>query len=189
MTGDCCRICLGEEARTQPGDFLLRPCECDSMVHYACLFEWVATREYPEPNECEVCQGEYPHVVRASFPARVKRLSADELSRRMSHIANEYDSRTLHERNLKIIQLILIGLIYVLAATILLLICTSEPFIMVYCDLTEPRFIHRDVDKPLFGPSACMARMHQSGWLSVPKARSCDLQFWTEKEGWKDACW
>jgi glucan phosphoethanolaminetransferase (alkaline phosphatase superfamily) len=52
-----CRICYDNEI----SESLIRPCRCNSFIHYSCIERWRQT--YPNhSNACEICQYEYVFI-------------------------------------------------------------------------------------------------------------------------------
>ena len=58
-----CRICLGDNKEN-----LIKPCNCNSMVHIECLKEWMLTVTNKYPTQCEICKTNYNINFAAIFP-------------------------------------------------------------------------------------------------------------------------
>lgn len=58
-----CRICLGDGKEN-----LIKPCNCNSMVHIECLKEWMLTVTNKYPTQCEICKSNYNINFAAIFP-------------------------------------------------------------------------------------------------------------------------
>jgi hypothetical protein len=58
-----CRICLGDDKEN-----IIRPCNCNSLVHIECLKEWMLTVTNKYPTQCEICKSNYNINFAAIFP-------------------------------------------------------------------------------------------------------------------------
>ena len=72
-----CRICLGDDKEN-----IIRPCNCNSLVHIECLKEWMLTVTNKYPTQCEICKSNYNINFAAIFPEQQYNTSIINIAQR-----------------------------------------------------------------------------------------------------------
>jgi hypothetical protein len=130
-----CRICYDQGTRTKP---LIRPCRCQSLIHYECLEHWrYSNISNPRISRCEVCHYEYRTARNPLRTFMCSRLYERALHHMYigSHISNAFKLILFHGMFILVLSGMFYGIDYTRYIGSHIPMCCGEPY-RIYYDLS-----------------------------------------------------